>query len=87
MKTFFLTLALAGAAALPALAQGMMASPDTMACADFTAMDHDGMMGAMADLDAGMSEEEQATAGMKLAEMCKEHPDMMVGEAMGMMDN
>lgn len=87
MKTFLLALALAGSAALPALAQGTMMSTDTMTCADYSAMDHDGMMAAMESLDAGMSADEQMQAGEKLAAACAEHPDMMLGEAMKMPGN
>ena len=87
MKRIFLALTIAGSAALPALAQGMMAAPDAMTCADFTAMDHDAMMGAMQSLDAGMSADDQAASGAMLADECQDNPDMMLGDAMNMMDN
>lgn len=88
MKSLFLAVAIAGASFLPAFAEdAMMASPDTMTCADYTAMDHDGMMAAMETLDAGMSADDQAESGKMLNETCTEHPDMMVGDAMKMMDN
>jgi len=86
MKRIFLALAIAGSATLPAFAQGAMMAPDTMTCADFTAMDHDGMMGAMQSMDGGMSADDQTKAGAMLNDTCKEHPDMMVGDAMKMMD-
>jgi hypothetical protein len=85
MKRILLALAIAGSAALPALAQNAMMSADTMTCADYTGLDHDGMMQAMQTLDAGMSADDQMKSGQMLNDTCKDHPDMMVGDAMKMM--
>ncbi len=84
MKRILLALAVAGSASLPAFAQSTMMSGDTMACSDYTAMDSDGQMKAMETLDAGMSADDQMKSGEKLASTCKDHPDMMVDEAMKM---
>ena len=88
-----LAIAVAGFAAVPAFAM------EDMSCTDFTAMDAagqakalaewrrwlGGMMasgGMMAATGAGaMSPEETAAA---LAATCAQHPEMMLGEAMGM---
>ena len=85
MKRILLALAIAGSAALPAFAQSTMMSGDTMSCADYTAMDSDGQMKAMETLDAGMSADDQMKSGAMLADACKDHPDLMVGDAMKMM--
>ena len=85
MKRILLALAIAGSASLPALAQDAMMSADTMTCADYTGLDHDGMMKAMETLDAGMSADDQMKSGQMLTATCKDHPDMMVGDAMKMM--
>lgn len=84
MKRILLALALAGSASLPAFAQSAMMSGDTMTCADYTAMDSAGQMKAMEAMDSGMSADDQMKSGEMLVTACKDHPDMMVGDAMKM---
>jgi hypothetical protein len=87
-----LAIAVVGFASAPAFAM------DDMSCADYTAMDSAGQMqtmammeecmmasgGMMAAPDAAdaMSPEDSA---MAVASTCAEHPEMMLGDAMGMM--
>lgn len=91
MKRTITALALLATAALPslALADGMDAAK--MTCAEFSAMDKDGMMKAveamhMAGPDASMKMDAAKTeeAMMKTTETCKDKPDMMAMEAMTM---
>jgi len=84
MTRILLALALAGSASLPAFAQSTMMSGDTMSCSDYTAMDSAGQMKAMETMDAGMSADDQMKSGEMLASTCKDHPDMMVDDAMKM---
>jgi len=86
MKSILVALALAGSLAVPGLAQAM----DDMSCADFTAMDSQGQMDAIASMEGGMAADGMMAGDamasddmtMAVATACTEHPDMMVGEAM-----
>ncbi len=91
IRTIF-AIALTGSAAAPAFAM------DDMSCADFSAMDAAGQMHAMSEMDegmmgsGGMMASTDATDAMSpedttkaVASTCADHPDMMVGEAMGML--
>lgn len=91
MIRMILAIAVAGFAAVPAFAM------DDMSCGDFTAMDaagqaqavagmEEGTMatgGMMASADAGAMSPEETAVG--LAAACAQHPEMMMGEAMGML--
>ena len=91
MRGILIAVAMGGLMAAPSFAQDAMMA-DTTACADYTAMDSAGQMeaaemmqgeAAAADASAeAMSGEDMMAAA---AEACAAHPDMMVGEAMGMM--
>ena len=92
MKTILrITVAVAGLATLaaPAVADGM--DPAKMTCADYLAMDHDGMMKAveamhMASPDAAMmmDDSQKMMAGDATAKACEGHPDMRAMDAMMM---
>jgi HdeA/HdeB family len=91
MKLSYATIALAAAFALPSLAFADGMDPAKMTCADFSAMDMDGMMKAteamhMAGPDAAMKMDEAASEeAMKMTmEHCKDKPDMMAMDAMMM---
>ena len=91
MKHTIITLAFVAAAALPSLALADEMDPAKMTCAEFSAMDKDGMMKAteamhMAGPDAAMAMDEAKTeeAMMATTEHCKDKPDMMAMDAMMM---
>lgn len=91
MKRIITTLALVAAAALPSLALADEMDPAKMTCAEFSAMDKDGMMKAteamhMAGPDAAMAMDEAKTeeAMMMTSEHCNDKPDMMAMDAMTM---
>lgn len=91
MKPTLTTLALVAAAAFPALALADDMDPAKMTCAEYSALDKDGMMKAteamhMAGPDASMKmNEAMAEEAMKITtEHCKDKPDMMAMEAMTM---
>jgi hypothetical protein len=91
MKLTLTTLALVAAAALPSLALADEMDPAKMTCAEYSAMDMDGMMKAteamhMAGPDASMKmDEAMAEEAMKMTtEHCKDKPDMMAMDAMTM---
>jgi hypothetical protein len=88
-----LAIAVAGFAAAPAFAM------DDMSCTDFTAMDSAGRAKAlmeMEEMDGGMITGGGMTAATGAGDMapedavaaltatCAQHPEMMLGEAMGM---
>jgi hypothetical protein len=88
MRSIFAALAMAGSMAFPVLAQDAMSADVT--CEDFVAMDEAGQMEAMSGMGEGamaaramapadaMAPEPSATA---VADVCEDHPDMMLGEA------
>ena len=91
MKLTLTTLALVAAAAVPSLALADEMDPAKMTCAEYSALDKDGMMKAteamhMAGPDASMKmDEAMAEEPMKMTtEHCKDKPDMMAMEAMTM---
>ena len=91
MKLTLTTLALVAAAALPSLALADEMDPAKMTCAEYSAMDKDGMMKAteamhMAGPDASMKmDEAMADEAMKMTmEHCKDKPDTMAMDAMMM---
>lgn len=91
MKLTLTTLALVAAAAVPSLALADEMDPAKMTCAEYSALDKDGMMKAteamhMAGPDASMKmDEAMAEAAMEMTtEQCKDKPDMMAMEAMTM---
>ncbi len=91
MKLSLTTLALVAAAALPSLAFAQETDPAKMTCAEYSAMDKDGMMKAtetmhMAGPDASMKmDAAMAEEAMKMTvENCKDKPDMMAMDAMMM---
>lgn len=91
MKRTITALALLASAALPSLALADEMDPAKMTCAEFSAMDKDGMMKAveamhMAGPDAAMKMDEAKTeeAMMMTTDHCKDKPDMMAMEAMTM---
>ncbi|MCC6520049.1 MAG: hypothetical protein IT543_14490 [Tabrizicola sp.] len=91
MKLTLTTLALVAAAAVPSLALADEMDPAKMTCAEYSALDKDGMMKAteamhMAGPDASMKmDEAMAEETMKMTtEHCKDKPDMMAMEAMTM---
>lgn len=84
-------LALVAAATLPTLAMADEMDPAKMTCAEYSAMDKDGMMKAteamhMAGPDASMKmDDAMAEEAMKMTvEHCKDKPDMMAMDAMMM---
>ena len=97
MKSFVLALAMAGSMTFPVLAQDAM-SPDTMTCADFSAMESDAQMQTIAGMEAeggmmssegGMMAGDMAGEAMApedtataVAEVCSHNPEMMLGDAM-----
>ena len=89
MKLTITAFALAATAALPSLALADDMDPAKMTCAEFSAMDKDGMMKSidamhMAGPDASMKmDEAKAEEAMKMTvEHCKDKPDMMAMDAM-----
>jgi hypothetical protein len=84
MRGTLLTLALAAAAGMPALAQTV----DTMTCADFAKQDHTQQMATVAALQAFTSQKQAGQQLMsdeiftQLSTKCAGHGDMMVMDAM-----
>ncbi len=91
MKLTLATLVLAGAFALPTLSFADEMDPAKMTCAEYSAMDSDGMMKAteamhMAGPDAAMKmDDAMAEEAMKMTMThCDGKPDMMAMDAMMM---
>ena len=91
MKLNLTTIALAAACAFPALAFADDMDPAKMTCAEYQAMDKEGMMKAteamhMAGPDAAMKmDDAMAEEAMKMTmEHCDGKPDMMAMDAMMM---
>lgn len=91
MKLTVTTLVLAAAFAVPSLAFADEMKADKMTCAEFSAMDMEGMMKAteamhMAGPDAAMAMDAAASeAAMKMTmKECEGKPDMMAMDAMMM---
>jgi hypothetical protein len=91
MKLTFSTLALIASVALPSLAFADDMDPAKMTCAEFGAMDMEGMMKAteamhMAGPDAAMAMDDKMTdEAMKMTMThCEGKPDMMAMDAMTM---
>lgn len=91
MRHAFTTLALVSAFALPTLSFAQEMDPAKMTCAEFAAMDKDGMMKAteamhMAGPDASMAmDAAMAEEAMKMTmAQCEGKPDMMAMDAMMM---